>query len=56
MKVKCIADDRDNLTMGKIYEVTECKEVIMQKVMYRVKDDRGVEYLYDGENFEIVEE
>ena len=56
MKVKCIADDRENLTTGKIYEVTECKEVILQKIMYRVKDDRGEEYLYDRENFESVEE
>ncbi len=56
MKVKCIADDRENLTAGKVYEVTECKEGIMQKIMYRLKDDRGEEYLYDGDNFEIVEE
>ena len=55
MKVKCIADDRENLTVGKVYEVTECKEVIMQKTMYRVKDDRGEEYLYEKDNFVIVE-
>ena len=56
MKVKCIADDRENLTVGKVYEVMECKEVIMQKTMYRVKDDHCEEYLYEKDNFEIVEE
>lgn len=55
MKVKCLADDRDHLTAGKIYEVTECKTVLANKIMYRIKDDAGRDYLYDKENFEIVE-
>lgn len=55
MKVKCVVDDRENLTAGKIYEVTECKTILANKIMYRIKDDAGGEYLYDKENFEIVE-
>ena len=55
MKVKCVVDDRENLTAGKIYEVTECKTVLANKIMYRIKDDAGGVYLYDKENFEIVE-
>ena len=55
MKVKCIADDRENLTPGKVYEVLGCKAVVMGKIMYRIKDDSGQEYLYDKEEFEEVE-
>lgn len=56
MKVKCVVDDREHLTTGKIYEVKECKAVLANKIMYRIKDDAGGEYLYDKENFEIVGE
>ena len=55
MKVKCIADDRENLTPGKVYEVLGCKAVVTGKIMYRIKDDSGQEYLYDKEEFEEVE-
>ena len=54
MKVKCIADDREKLTPGKLYEVLGYKEV-MNRIMYRIKDDSGQEYLYDKEEFEEVE-
>lgn len=54
MKVKCVVDDREHLATGKIYEVKECKAVLANKIMYRIKDDAGGEYLYDKENFEIV--
>ena len=56
MKVKCITDDREHLTAGKIYEVIECKDVVANKTMYRIIDDDDRDYLYDKENFEIVEE
>jgi hypothetical protein len=56
MRVKCITDDREHLTAGKIYEVTECKESVANKIMYRIKDDGDRDYLYDKDNFEIVEE
>ena len=55
MKVKCIADDRENLTPGKLYEVLGYKVVVMNKIMYRIKDDSGQEYLYDKEEFEVVD-
>ena len=55
MKVKCIADDRENLTAGKLYEVLGYKVVVMNKIMYRIKDDSGQEYLYDKEEFEVVD-
>ena len=55
MKVKCIADDRENLTTGKLYEVLGYKVVVMNKIMYRIKDDSGQEYLYDKEEFEVVD-
>ena len=54
MKVKCIADDRENLTPGKLYELLGYK-VVMDRIMYRIKDDSGQEYLYDKEEFEEVE-
>ena len=54
MKVKCIADDRENLTPGKVYELLDYK-VVMDRIMYRIKDDSGQEYLYDKEEFEVVD-
>ena len=53
MKVKCVVDDREKLTAGKIYEVTECKTVLANKIMYRIKDDAGGEYLYDKETLKL---
>ena len=50
MKVKCIVDDRENLTSGKTYEVEESK-VISDKVYYRIKDDSGDYYMYSKDEF-----
>ena len=41
---------------SKIYFEPETTQEESMEIMYRVKDDRGEEYLYDRENFEIVEE
>ncbi len=50
MKIKCIVDDREHLTSGKIYEVEESK-VVSGKVYYRIKDDSGNYYMYSKDEF-----
>lgn len=51
MKVKCIARDSGDLTIGKIYEV-----ISIENNWYRIIDNSGEDYLYSPEAFEIVEE
>ena len=50
MKIKCIVEDREHLTLGKIYEVEESK-MISEKVYYRIKDDSGDYYMYSKDEF-----
>lgn len=50
MKIKCIVDDRKNLTKGKIYDVKEYK-IIMGKIYYRIQDDSGEYYMYSRDEF-----
>ena len=51
MKVKCIARDSGDLTIGKIYEV-----ISIENNWYRIIYNSGEAYLYSPEAFEIVEE
>lgn len=51
MKVKCIARDSGDLTVGKKYDVLG-----VENGWYRIVDNSGEDYLYSPEAFEIVEE
>ena len=51
MKVKCIARDSGDMTIGKIYEV-----ISIENGWYRIVDNSGEDYLYSPEAFEVVEE
>lgn len=53
MKVKCIVDDRVDLTLGKVYEVEMVDE---QKGWYGITDDSGDSYWYGKHQFEVVED
>ena len=53
MKIKCIVDDREHLTSGKIYEVKDYK-VISGKVYYCIKDDSGDYCMYSKDDFSLI--
>ena len=51
MKVKYINESGFSLTNGKVYEV-----IAVEDGIYRIIDDTEEDYLFDPEEFEIVED